>query len=91
MLLKRPARLVAAQHVAGLLAGHRVSQERNSIREPVVATVAAALIAALIANDGCRANGAGDAILAYRVPEVAACPGYQRCAQPLNGLLVEHV
>ena len=52
MLIYRSRCLVAAHHIAGLLTSHRVSQERDSVREPGVLMVAAALKAELVTCDG---------------------------------------
>jgi hypothetical protein len=82
--------LVSPQHVAGLLCSYRVSQERGRVSEPVVCTVTAASIAALVSGDRRGTDSAGDAILPYRVTKVSSGPGNESRSQPRHGGLVKH-
>jgi hypothetical protein len=91
VLIDGSLRLVAAHHVAGLLPGYRVGQERDGIGEPFVgAVVVVARRAARVAACWCRADGAGNVVVPDWVAKVSASSGNQGCAQPRHGLLVEH-
>jgi hypothetical protein len=90
MLIHGPRGLVSAHHVAGLLAGYRVSQERGGISQAVTNAVIIAPVAAFVSGGWRGADGAGDMSLPYWVAEVSACPGNQNRGQSRRSLLVEH-